>query len=161
MATDNYIVEGTNWKCRVSLERNSDQDHDYRLIEAATRCIEHLFGGTIPNSSVDVIELIGPDGVDFFKSEVVDEDNIPDPAFGLLIKIYNIKDAKKEKNHYVIRTKLLMENASAYDALKLAVDLETEIKEKNPAVFNSLEKILHGSLVFRYGDLKDIQSDGF
>jgi len=159
MSKETYIVEGTNWKCRVSLESNTEQNFDYKLIEAATRCIEHLFSAHGPQSSVDVIELLDSDGADFFKLEEVDEDKIPDPAFGLLTKVYRLKDINKHDDHYVIRTKTLMENASAYDALWLVDELEQEVKKKNPLMFNSVEKVMRNNLVFRFGDLKKYQQD--
>ena len=102
MALEHYIVEGSNWKCKVSLEKSKDLDAEYQLIEAATRCVEHLFTHTPRPDSVDILELKDPNGVDFFSTTGGHVDDIPDPAFGLLIKIYKINDTNKIDNHYLI-----------------------------------------------------------
>lgn len=160
MALEHYIVEGSNWKCKVSLEKSKDLDAEYQLIEAATRCVEHLFTHTPRPDSVDILELKDPNGVDFFSTTGGHVDDIPDPAFGLLIKIYKIKDTNKIDNHYLIRTKTLMENASAYDAIPLSFELEDEIKKRNPRMYKTIHSLMKNKMVLKLGEVKKIE-EGF
>lgn len=154
MRKESYIVEGSNWKCKVSLEKGTYDNIDYKLVEAATRCFEHLFSNFAKFDSVDIFELKDEDGVDYFKQ--TETDVIPDPAFGLLTKIYSIKDIKNIDNHYFIKTRTLMENASISCAMDLVDELEVETKKKNPNLYKNISKLMKGKLVFRMGDLKDL-----
>jgi hypothetical protein len=160
MALEHYIVEGSNWKCKVSLEKSKDFDFDYQLIEAATRCVEHLFTNNIRTDSVDVFELKDTDGVDFFSTAGGHIDDVPAPGFGLLIKIYKIKDTNKIDNHYVIRTKVLLENASACDAILLSLELESELKKHNPRMYKTIHSLMKSKLVLKLGEIKKIE-EGF
>jgi hypothetical protein len=159
MALEHYIVEGSNWKCKVSLEKSKEVDAEYRLIEAATRCVEHLFTNTMRDDSVDVLELKDSNGVDFFSMMGGPVDDVPDPAFGLLIKIYKAKDTNKVDNHYVIRTKVLMENASAYEAIHLSFELENEIKKRNPRMYKTIHSLMKNKLILKLGEIKKISED--
>lgn len=159
MALEHYIVEGSNWKCKVSLEKSKDVDAEYQLIEAATRCVEHLFTNTSREDSVDMLELKDSNGVDFFSMMDGPVDDVPDPAFGLLIKIYKTKDTNKVDNHYVIRTKVLMENASAYDAIPLSFELEKEIKKRNPRMYKTINFLMKNKMVLKFGEIKKIEED--
>ena len=157
MRQENYIVEGTNWKCKVSLDNDLDQKLEFKLFEAATKCIEHLFSNHGPIPSVDLIELTDSEGVDYFKIETDDESSVPDPSFGILTKVYKIKDIKNPDNHYVILTEKLMENASAYEAILLIDTLEKMMNEKNPQIYESVNNVMRDKLVFKYGDLKKFE----
>lgn len=151
MTYDSYIVEGTNWKCKVNLEKNSINKGDFKLVEAATRCIEHLFSYFPQNECVDVFELRNSKGVDYFKQKNLEE--VPDPSFGLLTKIYKVKDAKNKNNHYVIRTRTLLENAGVFEGVKLIMVLEKETKKNLPELYNSIETVLKNKIIFKMGDL--------
>lgn len=155
MAHEIYIVEGANWKCKVTLETNPDNDADYRLIEAATRCMEYLFSDEGRyDETVEIFELKNGQGLDYFaKTKKSSKMEAPDPAFGLLTKIYRPKDVSKTDNHYVIRTRILMENASAYTAIPMISELEADIKKKNPQLYNTVTEIMKNKIVFKFGDV--------
>lgn len=152
MKRDSYIVEGTNWKCKVDLEKNPNQDKEYNLIEAATRCVEHLFGNYTHPDTVDVFELKDTNGVDYFKQ--LDIDDVPDPAIGLLTKVYKLKDVKNSDNHYVIKTRDLLHNASALDSIILIEMLETQVKLKNPELYKFVCKTMKDKFIVKFGDLE-------
>lgn len=154
MKKESYIVEGSNWKCKVSLEKGTYDNVDLKLVEAATRCFEHLFSNFSKFESVDIFELKNEDGEDYFKQ--TDIEIVPDPAFGLLTKIYSIKDLKNIDNHYFIKTRTLMENASIACAMDLLDELEEETRKTNPSLYKNISKLMKGRLVFRMGDLQDI-----
>lgn len=152
MRTETYIVEGSNWKCKVDLEKSKDpSDKEYQLIEAATLCIEHIFGNYEHMDCVDMFELKDTQGVDYFQS--LDADDIPNPSFGLLTKVYKLKDAKNIDNHYVIRTRTLLENASAYHITDLMDDLEDELKSVNPKMVEVVTQLMNGKSILKFGDL--------
>ena len=157
MPNETYIVEGSNWKCKVTSETNTDNDTEYRLIEAATRCIEHLFSQNSRQDCVDIFELTDESGVNFFQEPDMDENDIPDPSFGLLTKIYKVKDIEKTDNHYVIRTRTLMENASVYAAIPLITELESDIEKKNPQLIRTIRTIMKDRQVFKVGDLDKVE----
>jgi|TARA_R110000868_G_scaffold9602_14_gene47351 hypothetical protein len=152
MQTETYIVEGSNWKCKVDVEKTKDSTNkEYRLIEAATLCIEHIFGNYEHMDCVDMFELKDRQGVDYFKC--LDSDEIPDPSFGILTKVYKLKDLKNVSNHYVIRTRMLLENASANHITDLLDDLEDEIKSTNPKMLTTINQLMEGKSIFKFGDL--------
>lgn len=152
MKCDSYIVEGTNWKCKVSLESSLQLDVNNKMVEAATRCIEHLFNGQ-NEEFVNIFELKDREGRDYFKEK--DLDDVPDPSFGLLTKIYKTKDKTNSGNHYVIKTRTLMENASIVDAIHLMTKLEEDTKKSNPYLFKTINKLLKNRLIFKLGDLEN------
>lgn len=154
MKKESYIVEGSNWKCKVNLEKDTYDNVDLKLVEAATRCFEHLFGNFAKFDSVDIFELKDEDGIDYFKQ--TETEIIPDPSFGLLTKIYKIKDVKNINNHYFIKTRTLMENASIACAISLLDELEKETKKTNPGLYKNISKLMKGKLVFRMGDLENM-----
>lgn len=153
MKFDTYIVEGTNWKCKVDLEKNTGLNKEYQLIEAATRSLEHLFGNYDHMDSVEVFELRDTDGIDYFKQ--INYEDVPEPALGLLTKIYSLKDVKKTNNHYVIKTKNLLENAGINYALTLVNILEKEIHLKNPKLIETIQDLMKDKIIIKYGDLPD------
>ena len=87
----------------------------------------------------------------------MDENDIPDPSFGLLTKIYKVKDIEKTDNHYVIRTRTLMENASVYAAIPLITELESDIEKKNPQLIRTIRTIMKDRQVFKVGDLDKVE----
>ena len=152
MKTETYIVEGSNWKCKVDLEKMSGTtDKEYQLIEAATLCIEHIFGNYEHMDCVDMFELKDRQGIDYFKS--LESEDIPDPSFGLLTKVYKLKDSKNVDNHYVIKTRMLLENASANHITDLLDELEDEIKSTNPKMFETVDDLMKGKSILKFGDL--------
>jgi hypothetical protein len=152
MRTETYIVEGSNWKCKVDLEKSKESiNKEYQLIEAATLCIEHIFGNYEHLDCVDMFELKDTQGFDYFKS--LENDDIPDPSFGLLTKVYKLKDSKNVDNHYVIKTRMLLENASANHITDLLDELENEIRDTNPKMLDTVEQLMKGKSILKFGDL--------
>lgn len=156
MRKEAYIVEGSNWKCKVNMEKGTYDNIDHKLVEAATRCFEHMFSNFSKFECVDIFELKDENGVDYFKHAELEE--IPDPAFGLLTKIYSIKDSKHIDNHYFIKTRTLMENASIACAMDLLDELEEETKKNSPSLYKNISKLMKGKLVFRMGDLENLSN---
>jgi len=155
---ESYVVEGVNWKCKVDIiSRNTFKDIEDKLIEAATLCFEHIFGKYPHMDVVDLYELKDENGIDYFKN--IDEDSIddeiPDPSFGFVTKIYSIKDLNKADNHYVIPSKFIFENASNLEGIFLSEELEKEIKFKNPVLVKTVNKLIQDSKkhIIKFGDL--------
>jgi len=151
MKTETYIVEATNWKCKVYLEKTKDVDKEYQLIEAATLCIEHIFGNYEHMDCVDMFELKDTNGCDYFQD--LESDEMPNPSFGLLTKVYKLKDTKNIDNHYVIKTKTLLQNAGAYYITDLIDELEEVLKNQNPKMVEVVTQLMKGKTILKFGDL--------
>lgn len=152
MRTETYIVEGSNWKCKVDLEKIKDvTNKEYQLIEAATLCFEHIFGNYEHSECVDMFELKDTNGLDYFQD--LEADDVPNPSFGLLTKVYKLKDTKNVDNHYVIRTRTLLENASAHHITDLIDELEEELKSVNPKMIEVVTQLMDGKSILKFGDL--------
>jgi len=152
--TQIYIVEGTNWKCKISYDKSNNFSQEDELVEVATRCFEHMFGIYPHLDQVDIFELRDLNGLDYFKN--LEEDDIPDPSFGILTKIYKKEDSKDSNNHYYIMSKFIFENASNPEAVLLAEELEKEVQKKNPDFYDSLEDMMKDSKILKAGDMKDV-----
>lgn len=153
-SVETYIVEGTNWKCKVLFNKLRHLSPEDELIEVTTQCFEHIFGKYPHMDVIDIFELRDLNtGIDYFKN--IEEETIPDPSFGLLTKIYKKEDIKNADNHYVVQTKFIFENASNIEAASLADQLEQEIKTKNPDFVASLKSLMKNTYVLKYGDLKN------
>lgn len=147
MNIENYIVESGNWKCKVSIDKKLG-NKQYKVLECATLAYESIFGnGTHSELDIEVFSLVDTNGKDFF----VDNINVcPDPTFGFITKVYNIRDRKNSDKHYYILTRYIFENASQPYHVELALDLEDEMKKKKNKEYNLIMSVLFNKKPSRY-----------
>jgi len=141
MKIENYIVESGNWKCKVSVDSKLGKK-DYKVVECATLAFETIFGNgclSYDEMDIEIFSLIDEDGKDFFVDDV---DDCPDPSFGLLTKVYNIKDSKKNDDHFYMLSRDVFENASQPHHVEMALELEEEMKKTNTKEYNIIMSVL-------------------
>jgi len=141
MKIENYIVESGNWKCKVSVESKLGKK-DYTIIECATLSFETLFGNgciSYDQMDIEIFSLIDENGKDFFVDDLQD---CPNPSFGLLTKVYNIKDSKLLDNHFYMLSRNIFENAAQPHHVELAMELEEEMKKTKTKEYNIIMSVL-------------------
>ena len=139
MKVENYIVESGNWKCKSVIDTKLGKK-DYRVIEAATLSFETIFGnGITEDIDLEVFSIVDQDGKDFF---VDDMENCPDPSFGVLTKVYNIKDRKNSNKHYYMLTSDVFANAGLPYYVEMAHELEDEMERSKNKEFKMIMSVL-------------------
>jgi len=141
MCIENYIVESGNWKCKVSVKSKLGKK-DYTIIECATLSFETLFGNgciSYDQMDIEIFSLIDENGKDFFVDDLQD---CPNPSFGLLTKVYNIKDSKLLDNHFYMLSRNIFENAAQPHHVELAMELEEEMKKTKTKEYNIIMSVL-------------------
>lgn len=129
------IIETGNWKAKLVMNE-FDEKSNYNYIEASTIALEEIYGvqDDTFSENFELIELYNETGENTLDDEeCTDEDDIPDPVFGVLTICYREEDEEDEDKWRYFLTSDLFANAAQPHNVKWAKKIEKkwakEIKE--------------------------------